>query len=213
MNHRPSSSSLPLVLQSPSVLVLSATNAVLARARELLEPRGFAAQETSLTDIRKDVMQGKPAVVFIDATLYEFDPPSFDAIARDTGTKLAIVNNVKDAEPLLQRLINPANPSGLYSLPAPDPTNAILEADTAKYDKNTVHNKLEEMREIGEADTLKVDRKSMVERVRALSREQQTETARYDRNTVQEQLQRLRQDEEAEAHAFAKVPQDEPENH
>lgn len=213
MNHRPSTSALPLVLQSPSVLVLSATNSVLARARELLEPRGFAAEETSLTDIRKDVAQCKPAVVFVDVALYYFDPAAFDAIARESGTKLAVVNSVKDAEPLLQRLINPANPSGLYRLPAPDPTNAILEADTAKYNKNTVHDKLEEMREIGEADTLKVDRKSMVERVRALSREQQTETARYDRSTVHEQLQRLRQDEEAEAHAFAKVPQDEPENH
>jgi len=80
---------------------------------------------------------------------------------------------------------------------------------TAKYDKNTVHSKLEEMREIGEADTIKVDRKSMIEQVRALSQQQQAPTARYDRTTVHEQLQRLRQDEEAEAHEFAKDTRDE----
>lgn len=209
MNHKPSTPSLPLILRSPSVLVLSVTNSVLVRTRELLEPRGFAAAETSLTDIRKDVTQFKPAVVFIDASLYDFDPQAFDTIARENGTKLAVVNNVKDAEPLLQRLVNPTNPSGLYRMPAPDPTNAILEADTAKYDKETVHNKLEEMREMGEADTIKVDRKSMIEQVRALSQQQQAPTARYDRNTVREQLQRLRLDEEAEAHEFAKDTRDE----
>jgi len=81
MNHERAISSLPLVLQAPSVLVLSTIPAMLERVAEVLEPRGFAAGETTLTTIRQDAAQARPTVILLDTALYYFDPEAFHAIA------------------------------------------------------------------------------------------------------------------------------------
>jgi hypothetical protein len=195
-----------MILRSPDIVVLSITDALLARTREIIEPRGFSATETSLSTVRQDVTQFKPSVLFIDQTLYDFDPKAFDDLARESKTKLAIVNDVKDADSLLQRLVNPANQSGLYAATNSDPTAALLEADTQKYDAKTVHEQLEKMREIGEADTLKLDRQTVRKQLQSLREEQSGfDTIRSDRKTIAEQLQRVRADEIADAHSFAKA--------
>lgn len=195
-----------MILRAPAVVVLSSTNALLERARAVLEPRGFSAAETTLTRVRQDLTQYRPAVLFIDYSLYDFDPPGFDALVRETNTKLAIVNNTRDADSLLQRLINPANQSGLYAAASNYPSAALLEADTKKYDSKTVRSQLEKMREVGEADTLKLDRATVQAQVRAFH-EQQTgfETVRDDRKAMAEQIKRVREDEVREAYAFARV--------
>jgi hypothetical protein len=193
-----------MILRSPVIVVLSTTEALLSRTREVIEPRGFSATDTSLTTVRQDVTRYKPSVLFIDHSLYEFDPEAFDALARETNTKLAIVNDVKQADSLLQRLINPANPSGLYAATNSDPEAALLEADTGKYDAQTVHTQLEKMREIGEADTLKLDRQTLQKQLQNFREEQSPfETIRSDRKTLRDQLERLTADEVAEAQSFA----------
>lgn len=204
-----------MILRAPAIVVLSSTDSLLERTREVIEPRGFSAAETTLTTVRHDLTQYRPAVLFIDHSLYEFDPSGFDALVRETNTKLAIVNSTKDADSLLQRLINPANPSGLYTAASNDPSAALLEADTKKYDSKTVHSQLEKMRQLGEADTLKLDRDTVQAQVRAFH-EQQTgfETVRYDRKAMADQIERLQADEIREAHTFARVEAragDEPE--
>jgi hypothetical protein len=203
MTSKRSATPLPLVLQSPNVVVLSASDVLLARTREVLEPRGFSAAETTLTTVRQDVTFYKPAVLFIEHSLYDFDPSGFDKLAQETTTKLAIVNDIRDADSLLQRLVNPANPSGLYTLANKDPASALLEADTKKYDAQTVHNQLELMRELGEADTVKLNRQAVHAQLQnARDQDGSLDTIRRDRQSIAEQLERMRADEivEVESH-------------
>ncbi|HRI63377.1 MAG TPA: hypothetical protein PK156_04045 [Polyangium sp.] len=169
------------------------------RACEVIEPRGFCAAETSLTTVRQDVALYKPAVLFIDHALYDFDPLGFDKLAQETTTRLAIVDDIRDADSLLQRLVNPANPSGLYTMANNDQIAALLEADTKKYDSKTVHNQLELMREMGDADTVKLDRKAVHARLPKESEQKDDlDTIRRDRKFIAEQLERMRAEERIE---------------
>lgn len=194
-----------MILKAPAVVVLSSTDGLLERTRSVLEPRGFSAAGTTLNTVRQDLTQYRPAVLFIDYVLYEFDPSGFDTLVRETNTKLAVVNNPRDAESLLQRLINPANASGLYTVAAADSSIALLEADTKKYDSKTVHSQLEKMRELGEADTVKLDRETVQAQVRALHAQQAgLEKIRYDRKSLLEKIDRLRAGESSETPALAR---------
>ena len=134
-------------------------------------------------------------MLLIDTALYYFDPEGFHAIAHETGSKLAIVNDPREAGTLLQRLLNGASTSGLFPASSADSCAAILEADTAKYHKNTVHEQLEIMRKMGEADTLKLDRNTVQQQIESLRGQTGAVTAKYDRATVREQLARLREEE------------------
>lgn len=199
MPHDRSKTSLPLVLQAPSVLVLTTTMPeLLTRMCDVLEPRGFLAAETTLTTVREDVAQYRPKVLFIDGVLYDFDARAFDAMAQETGTKLAIIYHEKDATSLLQRLLNPANSSGLYDAATPDASTALLEADTAEYDKDTVHKQVELMRQLGEADTLKLDRTAIHRSLEAFRQSPEFETMKYERSQLREQLELVRATEESE---------------
>jgi len=204
MTSKHSTVALPMILQSPVIVVLSSSKAVLERTREVIEPRGFSVAETTLMTVRQDITQYRPSVLFVDHSLYEFDPVGFDALVRDTQTKLAIVNGVKDADSLLQRLVNPANPSGLYAMPNSDSLTALLEADTKKYDAKTVHTQLEKMREIGEADTVKLNRQTIQKQLESFHEEKGAlETIRSNRKELAEQLERLRAEQAAEAQSIA----------
>jgi hypothetical protein len=172
---------------------------VYEQVAEVLESRGFASAETTLTTIREDASQARPAVLLIDTALYYFDPEAFHSIAEETGSKLALVHDPREAVTLLKRMLSGASASGLYGSTNNGPSAAMLEADTAKFSKEAVHKQLEIMRELGAADTLKLDRKTVRNQVDALHRQTLVETVAYDRKTLREQLDRLRKDEEAEA--------------
>lgn len=176
-----STSSLPLVLQGPTALVLSLSQDVFNRVAQTLELRGFAAAETSLDTVRQDLNTHRPLVLFLDAAFYDFDPHAFDAITNDTNTKLAIVHQVSDTKTLLQRLLNPTNPSGLYGVAQDPSVAALLEADTAKYTKETVREQVELMKKFGEADTVKLDRKAMRQKLQQLREQAATEAVKSDK--------------------------------
>ena len=137
----------PPINPSPAatVLIVGSTRDVLERASEVLAPTGGEARMTTLAKLREDTMQLRPLIVLVDAYLYDFDPQSFDTLARDAGAKLGVVSNSNEAAELLQRAISAPGPSGPHKTSEPTATTGRREFDTAKYDAKTIEDGLERM--------------------------------------------------------------------
>lgn len=159
-------SSTPAALAGHTVLIVGATADVLRCACRVLERRGIVARTTTLDRLREDAANLKPLMLLIDASVDDFDPEALAALAHDVGTKLSIVNDAKEAEWVLDRLVGststnasapPARPRleldtarmapGALQAAIDSMSKSRFEIETAKYDAKTIRDAIERMNE------------------------------------------------------------------
>jgi hypothetical protein len=76
----------------PSVLAVHCSTDLLRRCIEAAAKAGITARECDLRSMGKQATQRRPIAMIVPAYLHEFDPTEFEALARDVGAALLVVD-------------------------------------------------------------------------------------------------------------------------
>ncbi len=154
------------------MLLVGLSAEVLARISEIVAPSGAHAHTTSIAKLRDDTAKFKPFIVLVDSYLYDFEPQAFEKLARTANVKLGVVSGIKDAESLVQRMLQARSASASSTMPRSNstpPPPRRQDFETAKYDATTLHEALGRMG----------------------TKRPEFETAKYDAKTLSEALERM----------------------
>jgi hypothetical protein len=156
-----------------TVLLVGLSVDVLARISEIVAPCSVNARMTSIAKLHEDTSKFRPFIVLVDSYLYDFDPQAFEKLARTANVKLGVISNIKEAETLVQRILQArtagAPPATSRKNSTPPPARR-QEMETAKYDAKTLHEALGRMgAKRAEFDTAKYDAKTLSDALERMS--------------------------------------------
>ncbi len=80
------------VVALPSVLAIHCSEDLLRRCFSAAAQAGMTARECDLRTMGRQAMQRRPVAMIVPSYLHEFDPTEFEALARDVGAVLLVVD-------------------------------------------------------------------------------------------------------------------------
>jgi hypothetical protein len=80
------------VLTLPSVLAVHCSTDLLRRCVDAAAKAGMTARECDLRSMGRQATQRRPVAMVVPSYLHEFDPTEFEALARDVGAALLVVD-------------------------------------------------------------------------------------------------------------------------
>jgi hypothetical protein len=80
------------VVTMPSVLAVHCSADLLRRCVDAAALAGMTARECDLRSMGRQAAQRRPTAIVVPSYLHEFDPTEFDALAREVGAALLIVD-------------------------------------------------------------------------------------------------------------------------
>jgi hypothetical protein len=81
-----------LVPTLSSVLAIHCSAELLRRCAEAAARAGISARECELATMGREATRRRPLAMIVPSYLHEFDPTEFDALARDIGAELLVVD-------------------------------------------------------------------------------------------------------------------------